>query len=975
MSARCAWLALPALAGCGASRGLPPPRPEAVTPAAGWTGADRTIEIRGQDFFAAVVRKLEGSPFETDERFRAWLGDEELAEVRFVDSTTITARVPRGLRPGRHGLTVEAPDGATGVLDDAYVAFAAVPAALDVTLSAQPAAVSVSGTIDVTVTVANTGQTDALAVTPAIAETGIGATAPLFGPEPPPSDLAGGETTVFTFARAATGVGEIRFEATASAVESLTGDPIVATGALSDPVRVLGCQADVDCDDGAFCNGIESCSAGACIPGPPSCVDDGLACTTTCDEITDACNVVAAGTCAIDGACRAPGEVDPANPCLECDPAASQTTWTSDDTNPCADGLFCNGGESCVAGSCLPSAVDPCTADGLSCTNGCDEGTDTCAIDAAACLIDGACRAPGEVDPANPCLECDPAASQTTWTPDDTNPCADGLFCNGPESCASGACVAGAPPCADDGLACTTTCDEPTGACNAVSAGSCLIEGACHAAGEVRPANGCQECDPAVTQTAWTTDDTNACDDADACTSGDACGGGVCAGAWVCAVNTPPRARLAVTPGAGTPATSFLFDAVASSDLEDPFGALEFRWDWEADGTWDTAFSSVPAASHAFATVPPGGIVRVGVEVRDTGGLSGVATRVIALCDPADEVLVTTLADEANAGATPAAPGGTGLSLREAISYASASAGRQVVSFHPFLSAGTLALASALPVIDQGETLVGRADIAIDGSALTGSARCVTLAGTGQVALGLVVQNCPTGMMVDGTGNEVHDCVAHDNDTGIAVWDRFGHRLAGNEVFANSVEGLSIWGGAVVESNLVHDNAVGIGVGYNTAAGSVVRRNLVWGSAGAGVHVFSNADDVTIVHNTIQGSGADGISFAPSCSGGEVVNNVIASSAGFALDLSSAAMASVDSNDVWASGSGACSGTACATQTNPYATDPRFVDAAAGDLRVLQESPLIDLGINAGVDVNGPAAGLFDGLAPDVGGWEAPPGY
>ena len=35
-------------------------------------------------------------------------------------------------------------------------------------------------------------------------------------------------------------------------------------------------------------------------------------------------------------------------------------------------------------------------------------------------------------------------------------------------------------------------------------------------------------------------------------------------------------------------------------DTDDPPEALEVRWDWQGDGTWDTAWTTDKAASHAY---------------------------------------------------------------------------------------------------------------------------------------------------------------------------------------------------------------------------------------------------------------------------------------------------------------------------------------------------------------------------------------
>jgi hypothetical protein len=69
-----------------------------------------------------------------------------------------------------------------------------------------------------------------------------------------------------------------------------------------------------------------------------------------------------------------------------------------------------------------------------------------------------------------------------------------------------------------------------------------------------------------------------------------------------------------------------------------------------------------------------------------SGGSSGIPIR---------DFVVTTGVDENDAGATVAAPGGAGLSLREAINLANGTAGHQVITF---ASGITVALASALPV-------------------------------------------------------------------------------------------------------------------------------------------------------------------------------------------------------------------------------------------------------------------------------------
>jgi hypothetical protein len=90
--------------------------------------------------------------------------------------------------------------------------------------------------------------------------------------------------------------------------------------------------------------------------------------------------------------------------------------------------------------------------------------------------------------------------------------------------------------------------------------------------------------------------------------------------------NTGPTAAFTIDPAAGTPGTAFRFDASGSTDAQDPMSALQVRWDWENDGTWDTDWTTAKAAGHPYGTL---GTKVVKLEVRDTGGLTGSTTRVI----------------------------------------------------------------------------------------------------------------------------------------------------------------------------------------------------------------------------------------------------------------------------------------------------------------------------------------------------------
>jgi len=258
--------------------------------------------------------------------------------------------------------------------------------------------------------------------------------------------------------------------------------------------------SDAACDNGQFCDGIESCDDSAgCLSGTPPGVDDGVACTLdSCDEGADAvvhttsdaaCDNGAfcdgAERCDANAGCQAgtPPVTDDGVACTadSCDEAADAVVHAADD-GACDDGQFCDGAETCDALlGCRPGAA-PATDDGVACTvDGCDEAADmvTHLPSDAACdngaYCDGAetcdaqlgCRMGPEVNCSDGvgCTvdRCDEASDSCTFDPAH-GACDNGLFCDGIERCdqAQG-CVAGTPPGADDGVGCTdVTCDEGT---------------------------------------------------------------------------------------------------------------------------------------------------------------------------------------------------------------------------------------------------------------------------------------------------------------------------------------------------------------------------------------------------------------------------------------------------------------------------------------------------------------------------------
>jgi hypothetical protein len=90
------------------------------------------------------------------------------------------------------------------------------------------------------------------------------------------------------------------------------------------------------------------------------------------------------------------------------------------------------------------------------------------------------------------------------------------------------------------------------------------------------------------------------------------------------ASNQPPTARFTAGPAVGIVGTTFTVDASLSTDDKTPASKLKVRWDWENDGTWDTALTTVKTATHQYSNE---GVKTVKMEVRDAQNLAGTTTQ------------------------------------------------------------------------------------------------------------------------------------------------------------------------------------------------------------------------------------------------------------------------------------------------------------------------------------------------------------
>ena len=316
--------------------------------------------------------------------------------------------------------------------------------------------------------------------------------------------------------------------------------------------RIVHSPDDGACSDGAFCNGAETCDAvRGCLAGVAPAVDDNVPCTTdACDEAADRITHTPVNARCDDGAfCNGPETCDAARGCLAgtppvvadnvacttdtCDEATDRVVHTPNNA-ACGDGLFCNGTETCDAVRGCLAGAPPVLTDNVACTSDtCDEANDRVnhAPDNAACGDGLFCNGAETCDAALGCRPgvapvltdnvacttdaCDEVNDRVTHTVDNAA-CSDGLFCNGAETCdAVLGCRAGAPPVVADNVACTTdTCDEATDrVLHTPNNGACSDGLFCNGAETCDAALGCRPgVAPVLTDNVACTSDT--CDEA-----------------------------------------------------------------------------------------------------------------------------------------------------------------------------------------------------------------------------------------------------------------------------------------------------------------------------------------------------------------------------------------------------------------------------------------------------------------------------
>ena len=92
--------------------------------------------------------------------------------------------------------------------------------------------------------------------------------------------------------------------------------------------------------------------------------------------------------------------------------------------------------------------------------------------------------------------------------------------------------------------------------------------------------------------------------------------------------NTPPDVQLSVSPDSGSTLTTFVFDASMTTDAETAAQELLFRWDWDNDGTYDTAFDTVRVVEKVFSIA---GNRDIKLQVKDHFGFTTTLSQTLSV--------------------------------------------------------------------------------------------------------------------------------------------------------------------------------------------------------------------------------------------------------------------------------------------------------------------------------------------------------
>ncbi|HMF40321.1 MAG TPA: hypothetical protein VKQ32_06495, partial [Polyangia bacterium] len=116
-------------------------------------------------------------------------------------------------------------------------------------------------------------------------------------------------------------------------------DPNPANAGAGQARCTINATNGTACDDGTFCNGADTCAAGACTVHPGNPCTGGAECNNSCNEAGKNCFNPVTTTCTTDNNVCTDDHCDAAGACVH-----------TNNTAPCDDGNACTTGDTCGAG-------------------------------------------------------------------------------------------------------------------------------------------------------------------------------------------------------------------------------------------------------------------------------------------------------------------------------------------------------------------------------------------------------------------------------------------------------------------------------------------------------------------------------------------------------------------------------------------------------------------------------------------------
>jgi hypothetical protein len=330
---------------------------------------------------------------------------------------------------------------------------------------------------------------------------------------------------------------------------------------------------------------------------------------------------------------------------------------------------------------------------------------------------------------------------------------------------------------------------------------------------------------------------------------------------------------------------------------------------------------------------------------------------------PAGDLVVTTGVDENDAGASVAAPGGAGLSLREAINIANTTAGAQVITFETGV---VVALTDELPVISEGLTIAGGV---VDGAGAPNNKDCLLVAAGPSTIDGLQITSCKGRPVYVTGGNDVHirNCTVQTSGAALEVTATAGTGTVigpDNTIAGSLSHCVAIYndGSQVVDNRITDCGSSAVFLSGNVAGANIIGNLML--RANFGVGMASGTTGAVMWFNTIAQCASTAINVGQATAN-DARNNILANNGQYGVSGATSRFTHLDYNLSFGNGTTACN--ACTPGPNSLDVDPLFVNPAVDDYTLKIGSPAINAGTSLGVDRNGATVGDFNGAKPDLG--------